>query len=84
MSAPPVTVLQATCAEEAAIRAAVRGVNDRVLAGPEHVEGLLALFLDPRVSDPIYDLPRPFTRDGIARWVADSRAAHARGSASCR
>ena len=79
MSAPPVTVLQASPEEEAAIRAAVRGVNDRVLAGPEHVEGLLALFLDPRVSDPIYDLPRPFTRDSIARWVADSRAAHARG-----
>ncbi|MBU2136972.1 MAG: GNAT family N-acetyltransferase [Alphaproteobacteria bacterium] len=79
MSAPPVTVLQASPEEEAAIRAAVRAVNDRVLAGPEHVEGLLALFLDPRVSDPIYDLPRPFTRDSVARWVADSRAAHDRG-----
>jgi RimJ/RimL family protein N-acetyltransferase len=79
MSAPPVTVLQASPEEEAAIRAAVRAVNDRVLAGPEHVDGLLALFLDPRVSDPIYDLPRPFTRESIARWVADSRAARARG-----
>lgn len=79
MSAPPVTVLQASPEEEAAIRAAVRAVNDRVLAGPEHVDGLLALFLDPQVSDPIYDLPRPFTRESIARWVADSRAAHARG-----
>lgn len=79
MSAPPVTVLQASPEEEAAIRAAVRAVNDRVLAGPEHVEGLLALFLDPRVSDPIYDLPRPFTHDSVAQWVADSRAAHDRG-----
>jgi RimJ/RimL family protein N-acetyltransferase len=79
VSAPPVTVLQASPEEEAAIRAAARAVNDRVLAGPEHVEGLLALFLDPRVSDPIYDLPRPFTRGSVAAWVADSRAAHARG-----
>ena len=79
MSAPPVTVLQASPDEEAAIRAAVRAVNDRVLAGPEHVDGLLALLLDPRVSDPIYDLPRPFTRESIARWVEESRAAHARG-----
>ena len=79
MSAPPVTVLQASPAEEAAIRAAVRAVNDRVLAGPEHVDGLLALFLDPRVSDPIYDLPRPFTRASVAAWVEESRAAHARG-----
>lgn len=79
MSAPPVTVLQASPEEEAAIRAAVQAVNDRVLAGPEHVDGLLALFLDPRVSDPIYDLPRPFTRESIARWVEESRAAHVRG-----
>ena len=79
MSAPPVTVLQASPEEEAAIRAAVRAVNDRVLAGPEHVDGLLALFLDPRVSDPIYDLPRPFTRESVAGWVDESRAAHQRG-----
>jgi RimJ/RimL family protein N-acetyltransferase len=79
MSAPPVTVLQASPEEEAAIRAAVRAVNDRVLAGPEHVEGLLALLSDPRVSDPIYDLPRPFSRESIAAWVQESRAAHERG-----
>lgn len=79
MSAPPVTVLQASPEEAAAIRAAVRAASDRVLAGPEHVEGLLALFLDPRVSDPIYDLPRPFTRESVARWVEESRAAHDQG-----
>ena len=79
MSAPPVTVLQASPEEEAAIRAAVRAVDDRVLAGLEHVEGLLTLFLDPRVSDPIYDLPRPFSRESIATWVQENRAAHERG-----
>ena len=79
MSAPPVTVLQASPEEAAAIRNAVRAATDRVLAGPEHVDGLLALLSDPRVSDPIYDLPRPSTRDSVARWVAESRAAHERG-----
>ncbi|MDX5331982.1 MAG: GNAT family N-acetyltransferase [Caulobacteraceae bacterium] len=79
MSAPPLTVLEVAPEEEAAIRAAVRAVNDRVLAGPEHVDGLLALLSDPRVSDPIYDLPRPFTRESIAGWVEESRLAHERG-----
>lgn len=79
MSAPPVTVLQASPEEAAAIRNAVRAVNDRVLAGPAHVDGLLTLLSDPRVSDPIYDLPRPFTRESIAAWVQESRAAHERG-----
>ena len=74
MSAPPVTVLTATPQEEAAIRAAVRAAEGRLVAGPEHVDGLLALFADPRGSDPIYDLPRPFTRESVAAWVAESAA----------
>lgn len=79
MSAPPKTVLTVTREEADAIRHAVRGVADRVIAGPEHVDGLLALFSDPRVSDPIYDLPRPFTRESIAKWVADSEALRQEG-----
>jgi len=79
MSAPPKTVLTATAEEEAAIRAAVRGVSDRQVAGAEHVTGLLALFSDPQVSDPIYDLPRPFTHESVARWVADSEALRQEG-----
>ncbi|MFN3523475.1 MAG: GNAT family N-acetyltransferase [Phenylobacterium sp.] len=74
MSAPPKTVLTATPEEEAAIIAAVREAEGLVVAGPAHVDGLLELLSDPRVSDPIYDLPRPFTRDSVARWVADSEA----------
>ena len=73
MSAPPITVLTASPKEEAAIVAAVRAADERTLAGPEHVDGLLALFLDPAVSDPIYDLPRPFTRERVAAWVAEAR-----------
>lgn len=82
MSAPPKTVLKTTSEEEAAIREAVREAADvegRVVAGPQHVAGLTALLADPRVSDPIYDLPRPITPENVGRWVADSAAAQARG-----
>lgn len=79
MSAPPLTVLSASPEEEAAIRAAVRRAEGRIVAGPEHVAGLLALFSDPRVSDPIYDLPRPFTMESVAAWVAQSAALNQAG-----
>ena len=74
MSTPPITVLTATPEEQAAIVAAVRAVPDPLIAGPEHVAGLIKFFSDPRVSDPIYDLPRPFTPENVGRWVAESRA----------
>lgn len=79
MSAPPKTVLTATPEEEAAIRDAVRRAEGHTVAGPEHVDGLVELLSDPRVSDPIYDLPRPFTRENVAKWVADSEALRQEG-----
>jgi RimJ/RimL family protein N-acetyltransferase len=82
MSAPPITVLQASPEEDEAIRKAVRGAGAQfglTIAGPEHVPGLLALLSDPKVSDPIYDLPRPFTQESVARWVADSEALRQKG-----
>ena len=79
MSAPPKTVLTATPEAAAAIRAADRGARGHRVAGAEHVEGLLDLLSDPRVSDPIYDLPRPFTRETVAKWVADSEALRQEG-----
>lgn len=79
MSAPPKTVLVATPQEEAAIRQAVRSFAVDRVAGPQHVAGLLDLLSDPRVSDPIYDLPRPFTLESVARWVADSEALRQKG-----
>jgi RimJ/RimL family protein N-acetyltransferase len=81
VSAPPITVLTASPAEEASIRAAVREADGRIVAGPEHVDGLLKLLSDPRVSDPIYDLPRPFTRESIAAWVAENEALRREGRA---
>lgn len=87
MSAPPETILKVDAAEAAAIRAAVR-TADLSLLGPRHrladtghVAGLIALLSDPAVSDPIYDLPRPFTHDVVTAWIADARARHARGEA---
>jgi RimJ/RimL family protein N-acetyltransferase len=74
MSAPPKTVLTATPEEEAAIIAAVRAAEGHTVAGPEHVDGMLALLADPRVSDPIYDIPRPINRETVAKWIADSEA----------
>ena len=79
MSAPPKTVLTATPEEEAAIRAAVRAAPGLLVAGPEHVDGLLALLADPKVSEPIYDLPRPITRETVAHWVEESRALQQEG-----
>jgi len=85
MSAPPITVLQASPEEEAAIRAAVRDADpvtlgpDRVIATPEHVAGLVALLADPAVSDPIYDLPRPINTQNVAAWVAEAARLQAAG-----
>lgn len=75
MSAPPKTVLTASPEEERTIREAVRTADPatlgpgRVIADKTHVAGVLDLFSDPAVSDPIYDLPRPFTPDSVARWI---------------
>ena len=64
MSAPPKTVLHASTDEELRIRAAVRNPDlamlgeGWVVAAIEHVAGLVEFLADPKVSDPIYDLPR--------------------------
>ena len=79
MSAPPKTVLTASAEEQAAIRAAVRAAKGHTVAGREHVDGLVALLADLQVSDPIYDLPRPITRETVAQWVAESEALRQEG-----
>lgn len=74
---PPLTRLDVGPQEEAAIRRAVREADPsalsagRVVARAEHAAGLAALFADPAVSDPIYDLPRPFTEANLGAWVAE-------------
>jgi RimJ/RimL family protein N-acetyltransferase len=87
MSAPPKTVLHATPEEEAAIRAAVRGANvkllgeDCAIATLEHVAALTDLLSDPAVSDPIYDLPHPIMIETIADWVRDAEEKRRSGEA---
>lgn len=86
MSAPPVTVLHADAAEAEAIRAAVRAARGietlsgrRVCAALEHVEAAVALLADERVSGPIYDLPKPITRESVSAWIAAHMERRARG-----
>ncbi|MCE9523377.1 MAG: hypothetical protein K8S25_13220, partial [Alphaproteobacteria bacterium] len=78
MSAPPKTVLTASPDEEQAIRSAVRTADPstlgpgRILANATHIAGVLDLLADPAVSDPIYDLPRPFSYASISAWITAS------------
>lgn len=78
MSAPPVTVLQATPEEAAAIRQAVRTADPALItpatrvAGPKDIAGLVDLLSDPLVSGPIYDIPRPIDAGRIGAWIARS------------
>lgn len=83
MSAPPKTVLTVTAEEEAAIRAAVREARgmdpSRRIATVADAAALAEFFSDPRVSDPIYSLPRPFTAEIVGAWIAERLAKHERG-----
>ncbi|MBS0410532.1 MAG: GNAT family N-acetyltransferase [Proteobacteria bacterium] len=85
MSAPPKTVLDVPAAEAEAIRHAVRNIDPTTLDGgrrlacPDDVEALLDLLSDPRVSGPIYDLPRPINADTVAAWVARCQGERERG-----
>jgi RimJ/RimL family protein N-acetyltransferase len=87
VSAPPKTVLHASEEAAEALRERVRTVDVTTL-GPErrraelrHVPGLVRLLTDPRVSGPIYDLPRPIDEDSVTRWVAESQAQALAGEA---
>jgi RimJ/RimL family protein N-acetyltransferase len=85
MSAPPITRLEVSTEEEAAIRRAVREADLKTLgagrsaAGPEDVDDLVELLSDERVSGPIYDLPKPVTREAVAAWVDHCLAERAAG-----
>jgi RimJ/RimL family protein N-acetyltransferase len=78
VSAPPKTILNASPEEDRAIRSAVRNADvtalgpGTVVANAEHVTAILDLLGDPAVSDPVYDLPRPFTHASISAWVSET------------
>lgn len=85
MSAPPKTVLAVGEAEAEAIRRAVVGADvstmgpGRSLARLSDAAELAAFLADPRVSDAIYDLPRPFTEDNVGRWIDESETLRLEG-----
>ncbi len=85
MSSPPTTVLEVSDAEAAAIRAAVVGADLTTLgpgwslARPTDAADLAAFLADPRVSDAIYDLPRPITEATVRRWIEESEALRREG-----
>ncbi len=85
MSAPPKTVLEVSPEEEAAVRSAVVGADPltlgpgRALARAEDAADLARFFADPRVSDAIYDLPRPFTEANVRAWIEESEALRKEG-----
>lgn len=85
MSAPPDTVLEVSPQEAAAIREAVLTADlatmgpGRSLARPQDAADLTAFLADPRVTDAIYDLPRPFTQANVGRWIAESEALRQEG-----
>lgn len=87
MSDPPVSVIRAAPAEAADIRRRVREVDpatlgpDRVIATPAHAASLARMLADPRVSDPIYDLPRPITEDSVRAWIEAAADDQSRGEA---
>lgn len=87
MSSPPITRLEVSVEEAGRIRAAVRRADvrllgpDYVIAGPEHVASLTELLSDPVVSDPLYDLPRPFTCENVAAWIAAACERQEQGTA---
>ena len=85
MSEPPRTQLDIPPDEAHGIRAAVRRADPLTLgpnyrpARPEHAAGLTELLADPRVSDPIHDLPRPTTLRNISDWIAGAQRKHSDG-----
>lgn len=87
MSEAPLTILDVPSGEEEAIRLAVRNADVSLLS-PRHriatrddIAGLIDLLSDPRVSDPIYDLPRPFTTSTIGTWIEKARTLQTKGEA---
>ncbi len=77
MSAPPKTVLEVSPEEEAAIRLAVATADvgtlgpGRAIARPTDAVDLARFLADPRVSEAIYDLPRPIDETNVRRWIVE-------------
>ncbi len=83
MTKIPLTRIPASPEKREAIRNAVRIAESAPggmrLATPADTDALTALVIDPRISDPIYSLPKPITRDSIGAFIARHIQERARG-----
>ncbi|MBB5518460.1 GNAT family N-acetyltransferase [Amphiplicatus metriothermophilus] len=86
MAQPPDTILRASPEEAEAIRRAIRSARwvDTPYgayrpARAADAEALHALLSDPRVSGPLYTIPKPVHADWIAQWIDAHAAEAARG-----
>jgi len=83
MAELPLTRLAAHEGKQAQIRAAVRRAEDIAgvarIARTEDAEALTVLLADPRVSAPIYTLPKKINRDTVAAFIDRHLAERERG-----
>ncbi len=84
MTQLPLTRNPAPPAKAEAIRAAVRVTEfptggRRRIANAEDAQAFFDLIADPRVSDPIYTLPRPPSLEAARAFIANHLAEQARG-----
>lgn len=77
MAQPPDTLIDASPEEAARIRAAVRGVTTVEApygtyrpAVSGDAPALFQLLSDPRVSGPLYTMPKPVTLEWVQGWIA--------------
>ena len=74
MATLPLTRLPAAAEKQAGIRSAVTAANEMPgvarMATLEDAEILTALLLDPKISAPIYTLPKPINRNAVKQFIA--------------
>ncbi len=83
MTLIPLTRIEASARKQNAIRNAVRAIENAPRGGRvatlDDTDALTALLADPRISDPIYSLPKPVTRDRISTFICNHLQEQQRG-----
>ncbi len=83
MTKIPFTRRQASAEHAEAIRNAVRTTETMPcgarIATQADTDALTALLIDPQISDPIYSLPKPITRDAVSAFIDRHLQERARG-----
>jgi len=73
MTKIPLTRILVSAEKQEAIRSAVRAAEETPdgmrVATPADADAFTALVIDPRVSTPIYSLPKPITRESVAAFI---------------